>query len=296
MGDVGRRDAGESGPAESKSNRESVREESKSKENQLPLFLRQFSADKNSNNSAGLFSDAFRVTGGNKEEAEGLAETFHCYICLSNKRVSTGYKLKACGHYFCQSCLADYLESQFQSKQTHPRCFFLTDGKKPCNTEIDVGDLKAVSTPEAWKKYIYFTNKETNENYIDCPKCKLQQIGNSREPWTVCKSETCNHEFCFVHQNQHPKTQTCAEYEAQVRLEEKKNNVWKAVRTKKCPKCGVATEKNHGCNHMTCYVCKTGWCWLCGEVIGNQTIPDHYKDGKCKDKQFTNDTSYMAPW
>uniref|UniRef100_A0A7S4DIY1 RING-type domain-containing protein n=2 Tax=Lotharella globosa TaxID=91324 RepID=A0A7S4DIY1_9EUKA len=81
-------------------------------------------------------------------------------------------------------------------------------------------------------------------------------------------------------------------------MEEKKNQAWRATNTKKCPKCGVDTEKNHGCNHMTCYICKTGWCWLCGEVIGNKVLPDHYKEGKCKGKQFTGEESvaYMAQW
>jgi len=113
----------------------------------------------------------------------------------------------------------------------------------------------------------------------------------------VCRSETCDHEFCFIHQNQHTKEITCAHYEAKTRLEEKKNKAWESANTKKCPKCGVATEKNQGCNHMTCYVCKTGWCWLCGEEIGNQTMPDHYKEGKCKGKQFTTESvaSYMTP-
>ena len=51
---------------------------------------------------------------------------------------------------------------------------------------------------------------------------------------------------------------------------------------KKCPCCKLYTEKNKGCNHMTCAECKYMWCWLC---LGEYT-DDHYKEGKCSGLQF----------
>jgi hypothetical protein len=48
-----------------------------------------------------------------------------------------------------------------------------------------------------------------------------------------------------------------------------------AATTKKCPRCKTPTEKNHGCNHMTCamrgadgQICGCDWCWICGRDIG----------------------------
>ena len=57
----------------------------------------------------------------------------------------------------------------------------------------------------------------------------------------------------------------------------------KGKRVKRCPRCQMYTEKNEGCNHMTCISCKYQWCWLCeGEYRY-----DHYESGKCRGLQFT---------
>ena len=51
---------------------------------------------------------------------------------------------------------------------------------------------------------------------------------------------------------------------------------------KKCPKCKIITEKNKGCNHITCTKCGYQWCWLCNEKY----TFDHFNKGKCKGFQF----------
>jgi len=38
---------------------------------------------------------------------------------------------------------------------------------------------------------------------------------------------------------------------------------WILANTKKCPKCSTRIEKNQGCNHMSCKVCKYDFCWIC---------------------------------
>jgi hypothetical protein len=39
-----------------------------------------------------------------------------------------------------------------------------------------------------------------------------------------------------------------------------RDNGWK-----KCPHCSVAVERNGGCDHMTCRVCRCSFCYLCGK-------------------------------
>lgn len=44
---------------------------------------------------------------------------------------------------------------------------------------------------------------------------------------------------------------------------------------KNCPKCKARTEKNSGCNHMTCGRCGQEWCWICGHFYSR----GHYSMG-----------------
>jgi hypothetical protein len=49
------------------------------------------------------------------------------------------------------------------------------------------------------------------------------------------------------------------------------------LRAKKCPECGVMTEKVGGCDHITCMVngCGAHWCYICGEGFSERLIYHH---------------------
>ena len=51
---------------------------------------------------------------------------------------------------------------------------------------------------------------------------------------------------------------------------------------KKCPLCGIITEKVEGCNHITCSKCNYQWCWLCN----GKFTTEHFREGKCRGFQF----------
>ena len=65
-------------------------------------------------------------------------------------------------------------------------------------------------------------------------------------------------------------------YEQAIRDEERANRAAIAHFTKPCPQCKVPTEKNNGCNHMTCRGCGQDWCWICGRKCDGGGYPTHY--------------------
>jgi hypothetical protein len=66
-------------------------------------------------------------------------------------------------------------------------------------------------------------------------------------------------------------------------LHEVESSSWVRENTKACPRCGAATQKNGGCNHIQCQSCRHEWCWLCTATykVG------HYQRGACQ--QFSQD-------
>ena len=66
-------------------------------------------------------------------------------------------------------------------------------------------------------------------------------------------------------------------------MEEVESSQWVLDHTKPCPNCGTGTEKNGGCNHITCLKCRHQWCWLCMSTYSQ----GHYSNGSCE--QFSQD-------
>uniref|UniRef100_A0A3Q2ZJX7 E3 ubiquitin-protein ligase parkin n=1 Tax=Kryptolebias marmoratus TaxID=37003 RepID=A0A3Q2ZJX7_KRYMA len=46
--------------------------------------------------------------------------------------------------------------------------------------------------------------------------------------------------------------------------------------TKRCPRCLVPVERNGGCMHMQCSLCRTEWCWLCGVAWNRDCMSNHW--------------------
>jgi hypothetical protein len=93
------------------------------------------------------------------------------------------------------------------------------------------------------------------------------------------KDVTCKngHKYCFdCLKKPHGKLPCNAKIDKSL-IEFAKNNF-----VKKCPKCSIITEKNQGCNHITCTKCGYQWCWLCNE----EYKVNHFKEGKCRGFQF----------
>ncbi|KAF7563543.1 hypothetical protein G7046_g596 [Stylonectria norvegica] len=51
----------------------------------------------------------------------------------------------------------------------------------------------------------------------------------------------------------------------------------KDIVAKDCPRCGVATQKTYGCDHISC-PCGAHWCYACGKDVGYDKIYAHMSD------------------
>ncbi|KAK2824750.1 hypothetical protein Q5P01_021925 [Channa striata] len=46
--------------------------------------------------------------------------------------------------------------------------------------------------------------------------------------------------------------------------------------TNPCPRCSVPVEKNGGCMHMQCPLCRAEWCWLCRVSWNRECMGNHW--------------------
>jgi hypothetical protein len=136
-------------------------------------------------------------------------------------------------------------------------------------------------------KYNRFKRKA---EILNDPKCKFcpepdcdsyLQLTSEDNNYVQCEN---NHKYCFkCLKPWHGKSKCKINDELDFQK-------WKQNKTiKRCPQCQFYTEKNEGCNHMTCAECRFQWCWLCEGVY----FSGHYDFGKCKGQQFSK-RDYLA--
>jgi len=135
------------------------------------------------------------------------------------------------------------------------------------------------------KKYERFCERQKiltsdkNIKFCPTPDCDgYAERKNKDDKYVKCNF---GHEFCFVCLSSPHGDKQCQEI-IDEGFEEWKNH--KIV--KRCPGCKMWTEKNEGCNHMTCVECKYQWCWLCQKKYDS----NHYYYGSCKGLQFLKET------
>ena len=201
-----------------------------------------------------------------------------CQICNEEFIVNENNKVKNCGHSFCESCWFDFLSVKInENKLPSIKCLDYQCQEK-LDDEFIINLLKLdYNLIRKYKKYkleLEIIN-DPNKKMCPYPNCdsylELTQIRN--------KDVTClnNHTYCFIClKKPHGKLPCCSDVDADIREYAKNNFV------KKCPKCSIITEKNNGCNHITCSKCGYQWCWLCNEKYSQ----NHFKEGKCKGFQF----------
>eukprot|EP01029_Cantina_marsupialis_P032323 TRINITY_DN975_c0_g1_i1.p1 TRINITY_DN975_c0_g1~~TRINITY_DN975_c0_g1_i1.p1 ORF type:complete len:389 (+),score=63.64 TRINITY_DN975_c0_g1_i1:108-1274(+) len=201
------------------------------------------------------------------EEAE--EKRFECPICLESKKCSIQVTIPSCQDVACRPCLAEYLESKIMSGQVMTMHCHNCGGQ-----ELTDSFIEEHVSERHFKKMLAFRQMKLDRNARMCPKCEHVQCGNKSKREMKC--EECGVEYCFLHSDAHPNT-SCKQFEKNAKKETKRDR--KAVKRESvaCPGCSAPVYKDSGCNHMTCSVCETAFCWLCGRKVSKNVYPTHYK-------------------
>ena len=203
-----------------------------------------------------------------------------CYETLGKKEKK--FNELPCGHLCCTECWVNYLQTLIsEGKVEKIKC-----AEHKCE-QILTEDfiMKHIkNNKKLVEKYQKFKNRaiilqDPNKKMCPEPNCESYLEKKLRTKYVKCKK---GHYYCFECLKPPHGKETCET------ILEKDFLLWKKDKViKKCPKCKIYTEKNEGCNHMTCTSCKFQWCWLCeGEYLYG-----HFDSGRCKGQQFTKANS-----
>ena len=201
-----------------------------------------------------------------------------CPICSDNFISTNKNTVEKCKHSFCDDCWYNFLNIKIkENKLTSIKCLDYECQEK-ISDEFIINLLnKDEDLIKKYKKYKLELDiiNDPNKKLCPFPNCDSYLILKNKEfKITTCKNK---HTYCFFCLRKPHGKSPCKEKLDLSMLEFAKNNF-----VKRCPNCSIITEKNDGCNHITCTKCNYQWCWLCNK----QYTSEHYIEGKCKGFQF----------
>ncbi|KJH45099.1 IBR domain protein [Dictyocaulus viviparus] len=191
-------------------------------------------------------------------QVRGNWEHAQCNICIDEH---TTYLFDfGCHHLICRQCFEECLlvalkDARFTFRPSvgftiscpYPGCErYVTDVhhfrvigeeryqayQRLATEKSIVVDEQGVFCPYADCGSSFFWENEDDDGKVSCPECL-------RLFCRLCRSAVC---ICDT---------------------EDPTKLTIQATTKKCPGCGVNTERSEGCTHMHCVVCKMDWCFVC---------------------------------
>ncbi|KAI8850379.1 hypothetical protein BC829DRAFT_488742 [Chytridium lagenaria] len=189
---------------------------------------------------------------------------------------------------------------------------------------VDDSEVLAIVGEELFARYTELKMKQALEGRMDvtyCPRplCQspvIKETGDEK----LCICPSCRFAFCFFcGRTWHGYAQFCKiskilevakEYRdasdavkrtLEIRYgrkvlekalrdlnDEALNAEWLKSNTQSCPSCCVSVQRSYGCSHITCRVCETHFCYLCGDTLKASNPYAHYNDkrSQCYNRLF----------
>ena len=175
-----------------------------------------------------------------------------CGVCMETIESKDIPKIKLpCKHYFCIDCWKEYLKEKINNANVYK----LTCMQSKCNFILEEKFIKAILDQDVdlQQKYDKFLNRkklmDSNKKIKFCPFPDCDGYAEKKfKKYVKCNN---GHEFCFECGAAPHGLKACS------KIIDEGFEEWKShTLVKRCPNCKFWTEKNEGCNHMTCSQCR----------------------------------------
>lgn len=244
--------------------------------------MKQLSRDRSrhhSSSSSRKFSCVIQVSGPHASRDNCSGSHRECPLCLLELPDEFFPDLCTCEHRACYDCLQKYLKIEISESRVMITC-------PECSEMIHPNDIRMILNDESYTlKYEKFMLRrvlvaEPDARWCPAPDCGFVIIasGCAGCPKLQCHRPGCDTDFCYHCKQQWHPNQTCDAARAQRALTQRGSademdghHHPKDTDIKPCPTCKVLIIKmdDGSCNHMTCSVCGTEFCWLCMKQISD---------------------------
>jgi len=203
-----------------------------------------------------------------------------CSLCLAEYSPDQFPGLRNCHHLFCIVCLQQYVRIEIQEGRVNLKC-------PQCNEILHPNDIEMLVGEDSSLLYLYESlmlrrvlAADPDTRWCPAPNCTFAVVatGCASCPKISCEREGCDFSFCYHCKAEWHPNQTCDMARAQrqpVRSSSvsfsQDSGLGGGSELKVCPRCSVLIVKmdDGSCNHMTCAVCGSEFCWLCMKEISD---------------------------
>lgn len=184
----------------------------------------------------------------------------NCPVC---GMVARSPVMLSCNHVYCSDCLTHLLQSQSRDMEPRCACIYKTEGgtcRKPIGNELILILLSAEDQRKLFKAAFHSYIRRRPDEFLYCPTADCETIYRPTKSSSILQCTTCQAHICTFCRSLYHEGVSCGDYGAQV----SQTAAWgDDLSIKKCPKCEIPLQKDGGCNHLECLMCRVHICWIC---------------------------------
>lgn len=202
---------------------------------------------------------------------DSLSPQSSCGICYDEMEENNRYEM-ACGHKFCISCWRSYLACELKERfSTSAVPLHLVCPEQICNNRVLADSIQTVAPDllHQWEDLVLRSYVGCSKHLSWCPGPDCNSVAHAspidcqqtdlKRPVQCSQCSTC---FCFSCGSDPHEPANCDDFAEWNRIFGS-SQYWVKKNAKPCPNCKAPIEKNQGCNHMRCSMCRHDFCWLC---------------------------------
>jgi len=190
-----------------------------------------------------------------------------CSVCWEPLASQDCIILQKCQHSIHIGCLQDHVDHQIRDGARMIKCPI-----EGCAEKIQENDLQYLIKESPYVQKLLKNNRLKYEVaryphlFAHCPTPDCNSNIRLQDFQVRYYCDECRKEVCLECKTGWHYNLTCGQFKQQIELQNDKAflNLASQKGLKQCPQCRYWIEKNEGCNHITCYICKTQFCYGCG--------------------------------